>query len=118
MVGVWSFNEIRSWMAVLPGVRRAWATMPEDYGTGGIPSSEVGPVLMITVGPNQVDIPRGRRLIEILRVPQPLSAMQAENLICNPVCSFCGASGRGIRARLVAQLDAQMCARCVQWMRM
>jgi len=31
--------------------------MPEDYGTERIPSSEVGPFLVITVGPNQVDIP-------------------------------------------------------------
>jgi hypothetical protein len=58
MIGVWSFSEMCSWMAVLPEVRRAWATMPEDYGTGQNSSSEVGPFLVITVGPNQVDIPK------------------------------------------------------------
>jgi hypothetical protein len=57
MVGMWSFSEIRSWMAVFPGVRRAWATMPEDYETEQKTSSEVGPFLVITVGPNRVDIP-------------------------------------------------------------
>ena len=57
MVGVWSFSEIRSWMSVLPGVRRAWAPMPEHYETGRKNSSDVGQCLIITAGPNRVDIP-------------------------------------------------------------